>query len=153
MYCTKAILAALLRQARSGNGATVDVTMFEATCRMGWDIQCTSRCAQGGKFRMGLRHEADIPAAQVNQVADLVDHPQQRARNRWRTVGTGNGPVEALLPPVTVNDVEAAMGDVPALGEHKASILNYGLGKAVIDQLLNSAAVHQIHYAVEGVPA
>jgi crotonobetainyl-CoA:carnitine CoA-transferase CaiB-like acyl-CoA transferase len=98
--------------------------------------------------------KAGIPAAQVNQVADLVDHPQLRARNRWRTVGTENGPVEALLPPVTFSDVEAAMGDVPALGEHTASVLREsGLDKAVVDQLLSSGVAHQINHAARGVPA
>jgi crotonobetainyl-CoA:carnitine CoA-transferase CaiB-like acyl-CoA transferase len=38
-------------------------------------------------------------------------------------VGSPGGPVRALLPPVTVPGREAAMGAVPALGEHTAAIL------------------------------
>ena len=44
------------------------------------------------------------------------------ARDRWREVGTPGGPVRALLPPVSVDGREAAMGDVPALGQHTAAI-------------------------------
>ena len=34
-----------------------------------------------------------------------------------------SGPVRALLPPFTFTDVEAAMGDVPALGQHTDAVL------------------------------
>jgi len=84
--------------------------------------------------------EVGIPAAQVNQVADLISHTQLRARNRWRTVGTENGPVEALLPPIAFRDIEAAMGDVPALGEHTAAILREtGLENETIQRLLRAS--------------
>ena len=53
----------------------------------------------------------------------LTAHPQLRARDRWREVGTPGGPIRALLPPVTVPGREAAMGPVPALGEHTAAVL------------------------------
>ncbi|OOL32681.1 CoA-transferase [Rhodococcus rhodochrous] len=66
---------------------------------------------------------AGIPAAQVKQLDQVVAHPQLRARNRWRTIGTEHAPVEALLPPVTFEDVEARMGDVPALGQHTHALL------------------------------
>ena len=38
-------------------------------------------------------------------------------------MATPAGPVRALLPPVTVAGREAAMGSVPALGQHTAAIL------------------------------
>ena len=57
-----------------------------------------------------------MPAAQIKDVADVAEHPQLRARDRWRTIATPNASVPALLPPITFDDVETAMGDVPALG-------------------------------------
>jgi itaconate CoA-transferase len=55
-------------------------------------------------------------------------HPQLRARDRWRTIGTEHARVAALLPPATFADVEARMGDVPALGEHTtAPLMEAGL--------------------------
>jgi crotonobetainyl-CoA:carnitine CoA-transferase CaiB-like acyl-CoA transferase len=81
--------------------------------------------------------EVGIPAAQVNSVRGLVEHPQLQARRRWRTIGTENGPVDALLPPATFDDVEAAMGSVPALGEHTTDLLREaGLDDDQISQLI-----------------
>ena len=48
---------------------------------------------------------------------------QFSVRDRWREVNTPGGPIRALLPPFTFTDVEAAMGDVPALGQHTDAIL------------------------------
>jgi itaconate CoA-transferase len=67
----------------------------------------------------------------------VVDHPQLRARDRWRTIGTEHAQVEALLPPATFSDVEACMGDVPALGQHTASLLiESGMNPADVDDAL-----------------
>jgi itaconate CoA-transferase len=66
---------------------------------------------------------AGIANARLRTPAEFASHPQLAARDRWREVGTPGGPVRALLPPVTVSDREAAMGDVPALGQHTAAIL------------------------------
>jgi formyl-CoA transferase len=38
-------------------------------------------------------------------------------------VGTEGGPVRALLPPFTFVDQEAAMGDVPSVGQHTDEVL------------------------------
>ncbi|MOA65566.1 hypothetical protein D3C78_1920060 [compost metagenome] len=54
---------------------------------------------------------------------DVWDHPQFAARDRWRDVATPAGPIRALLPPATLSGMEAAMGDVPALGQHTEAIL------------------------------
>ncbi|MCS3877835.1 formyl-CoA transferase [Gordonia amarae] len=65
---------------------------------------------------------AGVPAAEIRELDGLADHPQLSARDRWRTVGTEKGDVRAILPPMTFADVELAMGDVPALGEHTDKI-------------------------------
>jgi itaconate CoA-transferase len=66
---------------------------------------------------------AGIASARLRTPAEFAAHPQLAARDRWREAGTPAGPVRALLPPVTVPGREAAMGAVPALGQHTESVL------------------------------
>ena len=67
--------------------------------------------------------EAGIANARLRTPAEFAAHPQLAARDRWREVDTPGGPVQTLLPPVTVPGREAAMGAVPAPGQHTDSIL------------------------------
>ncbi|MBB1595838.1 CaiB/BaiF CoA-transferase family protein [Achromobacter sp. UMC46] len=67
--------------------------------------------------------EAGIANSALNSMHDVWDHPQFAARGRWRDVATPAGPIRALLPPATLSGMEAAMGDVPALGQHTEAIL------------------------------
>ena len=57
-----------------------------------------------------------IANARLRTAADLADHPQLAARDRWRTVSTPGGPVRMPLPPVTVAGRTPSLGRVPALG-------------------------------------
>jgi itaconate CoA-transferase len=79
---------------------------------------------------------AGIAYGQQRSVAEFVDHPQLRARNRWRPVDTPNGPVEVLLPPVCAGWTEPT-GAVPRLGEHTASVLAW-LREAEMDDAVSS---------------
>ncbi|WP_326567699.1 CaiB/BaiF CoA-transferase family protein [Amycolatopsis rhabdoformis] len=219
MYCAQAVLAALLRRWRTGEGATVEVSMFEATVEwMGYALY-TRMYAGTEPARMGLSHSsiapydafptsdgqvligvqndsgwrtlvtsvldapeladdprfatnvarvahradcdaaiatrtarhtsaelderlaaAGVPAAQLKDVGQVVDHPQLRARGRWRKIGTEFAAVDALLPPATFADVEAEMGDVPALGQHTHALLVES-GVAAEDFLARGIAV------------
>jgi itaconate CoA-transferase len=65
---------------------------------------------------------AGIANARMRTPDEFADHPQLAARDRWREVATPGGPIRALLPPVTVAGRTAAMGAVPALGEHTAAV-------------------------------
>ncbi len=65
---------------------------------------------------------AGIASARLRTPAQFAAHPQLQARDRWREVDTPGGRIRALLPPVTINGREAAMGAVPALGQHTAAI-------------------------------
>jgi crotonobetainyl-CoA:carnitine CoA-transferase CaiB-like acyl-CoA transferase len=67
--------------------------------------------------------EAQIANAQVNDMHAVWEHPQLKARNRWREVGSPAGSVPALLPPGSWEEGDPRMDAVPALGEHSASIL------------------------------
>jgi crotonobetainyl-CoA:carnitine CoA-transferase CaiB-like acyl-CoA transferase len=66
---------------------------------------------------------AQIANAQVNDMHAVWEHPQLKARNRWREVSTPAGQVPALLPPGSWEEGDPRMDAVPALGEHTSSIL------------------------------
>jgi crotonobetainyl-CoA:carnitine CoA-transferase CaiB-like acyl-CoA transferase len=66
--------------------------------------------------------EAQIANARVNTMHEVWEHPQLKARDRWREVGSPAGPLPALLPPGTW-DEGPRMEPVPALGEHTDAIL------------------------------
>ena len=67
--------------------------------------------------------EAQIANAHMNDMHDLWEHAQLKARHRWTEVGTPAGPVPALLPPGQPNGYEPRMDPVPALGQHTDAIL------------------------------
>ncbi|MFZ2174219.1 MAG: CaiB/BaiF CoA-transferase family protein [Rhodococcus sp. (in: high G+C Gram-positive bacteria)] len=202
MYALTAVQAALFRRERTGMGATVDVSMFDATVewlghpmylqmyqdtqvqRMGlshasispydayptvdgqiligvqndrgWRALVTEvfgrpDLAEHPKFATNIlrvRHRADtdaivaentrrfdtaeldkrlaaagVPAARLNSMKDLIEHPQLTERDRWRDVDTEAGPVRAVLPPMTFTDIELRMDPVPALGGHTDTVL------------------------------
>lgn len=78
---------------------------------------------------------AQIANARVNTMAEVWDHPQLMARQRWRDVGSPAGPLPALLPPGSWHE-EPRMDPVPALGEHTDAILaELGLNAADIAAL------------------
>ncbi len=66
---------------------------------------------------------AQIANARMNTVQEFVDHPQLEARKRWGTVDSPVGPLQALLPPVTMENVEPVMNEIPALGQQTRAIL------------------------------
>ncbi|MFE1172518.1 CaiB/BaiF CoA transferase family protein [Streptomyces sp. NPDC058773] len=76
---------------------------------------------------MAALDAAGIANAGVNGVAQFLDHPVLRERDRWRDVGIPGGTVPALLPPADLAGTGTRMDPVPAVGEHTESILT-GLG-------------------------
>ncbi|MBS0562133.1 MAG: CoA transferase [Proteobacteria bacterium] len=72
---------------------------------------------------VAILDRAGIANGRLNQPIDVWRHPQLEARGRWRDVATPAGTVRGLLPPMDFEDVEAAMGPVPALGEHTDAVL------------------------------
>ena len=86
--------------------------------------------------------EAGIANGRLNQSIDVWHHAQLGARDRWREVNTANGPIRALLPPFSLTDQEAVMGDVPALGQHTDAVLReLGFADADIARLHAAGAV------------
>jgi crotonobetainyl-CoA:carnitine CoA-transferase CaiB-like acyl-CoA transferase len=223
MYASQAVLAALLRRYRTGEGATIDVAMLDATVEWMGHALYTQMHTGSQPARMGLSHSsiapydayptsdgevligvqndrgwralvaevfddpaladdprfstnvarvrnrrecdavvasytrrmtavelddrlaaAGVPAAQVKHLDQVLDHPQLRLRDRWRTVGTEHARTQALLPPITFADHEAPMGDVPALGQHTHSLLmESGMAADAAADLLAGGIAHQ----------
>jgi itaconate CoA-transferase len=79
--------------------------------------------ARSAEQVVALLDAAGIASARMRTPAEFAAHPQLAARDRWREVDSPGGPVRALLPPVTVPGREAAMGAIPAVGQHTAAIL------------------------------
>ncbi len=202
MYCAQSVLAALLRRARTGEGARIDISMLDATVEWLGHAMYTQMYTGTPPPRMGLSHtsiapydafptadgqmligvqndrgwrtlvtdvlsrpdladdprfltnvarvahraecdaavaactarwttadldaalaDAGIPAAQIKQMDQVVEHPQLAERDRWRTIGTEFTRARAVLPPSTFSDFEAPMGDVPSLGQHTLALL------------------------------
>jgi itaconate CoA-transferase len=66
--------------------------------------------------------EAHIAYGVMREPGEIFDHPQMVARDRWRRVDTPGGPIDALLPPITVRGREPRMDPVPAVGEHTDAV-------------------------------
>ena len=83
-----------------------------------------------------------IACARINTPDQVWEHPQLKARNRWREMDSPAGPLATLLPPVTMPDFEARINAVPALGEHTERILGeLGYSSADIAALREAGAV------------
>jgi len=67
--------------------------------------------------------DAGIGNSRYNLPSEVVVHPQLTARDRWRTVGTSKGDIQALRPPPVISGFEQPMGAVPGLGEHTDAVL------------------------------
>lgn len=85
---------------------------------------------------------AQIANARMNDMHDVWNHGQLKARSRWTRVDTPSGQVPALLPPGQPNAYAPRMEAVPALGEHTDAILReLGLDDRDIARLRADAAI------------
>ncbi len=91
---------------------------------------------------VGRLEESAIANGRLNTVHELATHEQLRARDRWRTVGTSAGPIDALLPPASLNGVDVVMGDVPSVGQHTDAILaELGYARDAIATMRDTGAI------------
>ena len=85
---------------------------------------------------------AQIANARMNDMRDLWNHEQLKARGRWVDVQTPAGPVPALLPPGVSDAAQTRMDAVPALGQHTDAVLaELGRSPADIAALRRAGAV------------
>jgi itaconate CoA-transferase len=83
-----------------------------------------------------------IANARINSPDEVWQHPQLKARNRWREMDSPVGPLATLLPPVTTPDFEARLDRVPALGEQTERILGeFGYSSADVAALRKAGVV------------
>jgi crotonobetainyl-CoA:carnitine CoA-transferase CaiB-like acyl-CoA transferase len=66
---------------------------------------------------------ARVAHARRRELAEVLDHPQLTARDRWTDVDSPVGPLRAVLPPITLPGRSPRMDRIPALGEHTDAIL------------------------------
>jgi crotonobetainyl-CoA:carnitine CoA-transferase CaiB-like acyl-CoA transferase len=216
MYAFSSILAALVRRGRSGEGATIHVTMLEALGEwMGFPAYFTAyggtapprsgahhativpygpfAAGDGGIVFLSVQNErefgafcrevlgdpalatdarfatspardanraalhaqierafskltaaqvierldaAGIANARLNDMHEFWRHPQLTARERWTTVASPGGPIDALKPPFNLSGCEPRMDAIPALGEHTTAVLGeLGYGAEEIQAL------------------
>ena len=76
-----------------------------------------------GKEVISRLDRAGIANANVNDMQGVWDHPQLRARGRWTSVESSQGPIPALIPPGMPADFNSRMDPIPLVGEHNESIL------------------------------
>jgi itaconate CoA-transferase len=99
-------------QARVANRAEIDALVASVIGRLGTAEAIT------------LLHGNGIACAVVNDLAEVVAHPQLVSRGRWLTVDAPAGPVIAPLGPPVSSAWRTPAGAVPGLGEHTAAILH-----------------------------
>jgi itaconate CoA-transferase len=223
MYACSSILAALLRRARDGDGATLDITMFESLGEwMGFPANFAAyggqapprsgayhativpygpfRAGDGGTVFLSIQNErefarfcaevllkpdlttdprfsngparvrnrdamhaeieaafsaltsdeavrklgaAGIANARLNDMKGFWGHPQLKARERWREIGSPTGPIAALKPPFNLDGFEPRMDALPALGAHsRAILLELGYSPAEIEKMKSEGIIH-----------
>jgi len=66
---------------------------------------------------------ADVPFGTVNDMDDVLRHPQLEARGRWFNIPSPVGELRALHHPLNIEGMPRPTGSVPALGEHTREVL------------------------------
>ena len=72
--------------------------------------------------------EAQVAHARQRDMSEVAAHPQLVDRGRWTSIDTPAGPIEAVLPPVTMTGVKYRMDPIPGVGEQTDAILA-GIGR------------------------
>lgn len=85
---------------------------------------------------------ARIGNACVNEIGDLWEHAQLRARDRWTEVMSPVGSLPTLKPPAQTDSFEYRLDPIPALGEHTEDILTaLGYSVSQIERLRTDRAI------------
>jgi itaconate CoA-transferase len=67
--------------------------------------------------------QADVPFGTVNELGDVLRHPQLEARERWFDVPSEVGDLRAFHHPMNIVGLPRPAAGVPSLGEHTAEVL------------------------------
>ena len=87
--------------------------------------------------------EAEIAYSRMNDVAEVLRHPQVRSRGRLIETGLpGGGTVDLLKAPFNIEGVEEGASAIPAAGEHSREVLlELGFSEAEIAALKEEGAI------------
>jgi len=86
--------------------------------------------------------KASIAYARSNDVSEVLEHPQLKARGRLMEIQVPGGPVEVLKAPFNIEGVEDTPKPVPAVGQHNYEVLSgLGLSAAEIAALKDEGVV------------
>ncbi|WP_405985758.1 CaiB/BaiF CoA transferase family protein [Streptomyces sp. NBC_00872] len=90
----------------------------------------------------GRLERADVPYARLNQIGEVLEHPQAAATGRWSEATLPDGQAVRVVTSPLHREPEPPGGRrVPALGEHTAEVLReLGLSQAEMDTLLTPPA-------------
>jgi len=66
---------------------------------------------------------ADVPYGRLNDMKDVLEHPQLAARDRWSDYPTEAGPVRMLKHPMNLAGLPQRADAVPAIGQHTEEVL------------------------------
>jgi crotonobetainyl-CoA:carnitine CoA-transferase CaiB-like acyl-CoA transferase len=97
--------------ARTANRDAVDALVGAATARLTTQDLTT------------LLDAAGIATARLNELPQVIEHPQLSARDRWREVGSPVGPLPTPLPPIGFPADPPRLDPIPALGQHTGAVL------------------------------
>ncbi|MPZ24841.1 MAG: CoA transferase [Dehalococcoidia bacterium] len=85
---------------------------------------------------------ASIPYSRLNDVSEVLRHPQVLARDRLINIAAGGGTVDVLRSPFNIEGVVEQPAPVPSVGQHNAEVLGeLGYGEAEIEALAREGAV------------
>lgn len=70
-----------------------------------------------------LLDDAGIANGRVNNISDVIDHPNLVERDRWRTIESAGGTIRTLRPPAIMHGHDEPIGPIPSVGQHTADIL------------------------------
>jgi itaconate CoA-transferase len=86
--------------------------------------------------------DAQIGNARMNDMHEVWDHAQLRARKRWAQVDAPVGRIKAMLPPGVPESFEPRMDPIPAIGQHTDAILReLGYDQSAIARLRADGAI------------
>ena len=128
-------------------GLATDVR-FDSNSHRHANREALSAVITGAFSKMDVRQvvdrldKAQIANARLNTMQEFWEHPQLKARDRWRSVDTPKGPIKALVPPVTMRGVEPRMDEIPAVGQQtRAILLELGFDDGFIRKLEKDQAI------------
>ncbi|OYD60207.1 UNVERIFIED_ORG: crotonobetainyl-CoA:carnitine CoA-transferase CaiB-like acyl-CoA transferase [Burkholderia sp. CF145] len=91
---------------------------------------------------IGRLEKASIANARMNDMREVWNHEQLKARQRWTQVKTAVGEIPALYPPGMTAVDEPRMDAVPALGQHTDTILReLGFEPSAVEALRTADAI------------